>query len=245
MNESFCRVGPIELCYESIGDPRHPTVLLIMGLGLSMDWWRDDLCTDLAAHGFHVVRFDNRDVGRSTHLSGPGISGWVHCGEVLSYLEIARRVGLLDEAEADTFVDEQRRAAAGVGLAPSTVPGSVAELDAYVSRMRPGLRVTPEARAGFRMWANTPAPARLVALRVVYPMLAVLGFALLPGWARRCYGLPAGGPVGDAVATAALRLVRRAMLVLPVRLRGTAEQMRLITRAGAAERQVRTGRRCG
>lgn len=76
MNESFCRVGPIELCYESIGDPRHPTVLLIMGLGLSMDWWRDDLCTDLAAHGFHVVRFDNRDVGRSTHLSGPGISGW-------------------------------------------------------------------------------------------------------------------------------------------------------------------------
>lgn len=76
MNESFCRVGPVELCYESIGDPRRPTVLLIMGLGLSLDWWRDDFCADLAARGYHVVRFDNRDVGRSTHVPGPGISGW-------------------------------------------------------------------------------------------------------------------------------------------------------------------------
>jgi pimeloyl-ACP methyl ester carboxylesterase len=76
MNERFCRVGDIELCYESIGDPERPTVLLIMGLGLSMDWWRDDFCAGLADRGFHVVRFDNRDVGRSTHVHGPGISGW-------------------------------------------------------------------------------------------------------------------------------------------------------------------------
>lgn len=76
MNERFRRVGDIELCYESLGDPRHPTVLLVMGLGLSMDWWRDDFCADLVARGFHVVRFDNRDVGRSTHVRGPGITGW-------------------------------------------------------------------------------------------------------------------------------------------------------------------------
>jgi hypothetical protein len=38
MNESFCRVGPVELCYESIADPGRGTVLLIMGLGLSLDW---------------------------------------------------------------------------------------------------------------------------------------------------------------------------------------------------------------
>ncbi len=76
MNEHFCRVGDIELCYESIGDPGRPAVLLIMGLGLSMEWWRDDLCAGLADRGFHVVRFDNRDVGRSTHVGGPGISGW-------------------------------------------------------------------------------------------------------------------------------------------------------------------------
>jgi len=76
MNEQSCRVGDIELCYESLGDPEQPTVLLIMGLGLAMDWWCDDFCTALVARGFHVVRFDNRDVGRSTHLAGRSISAW-------------------------------------------------------------------------------------------------------------------------------------------------------------------------
>jgi pimeloyl-ACP methyl ester carboxylesterase len=76
MNEQFVRVGDIEICYESLGDPEHPTVALIMGLNLSMEWWRDDFCADLVARGFHVVRFDNRDVGRSTHVRGPGITAW-------------------------------------------------------------------------------------------------------------------------------------------------------------------------
>jgi pimeloyl-ACP methyl ester carboxylesterase len=66
--------GGIRLCHQSFGDPDDPTVLLIMGLGLSMDWWREDFCAALADRGFHVVRFDNRDVGRSTHMNGPGIS---------------------------------------------------------------------------------------------------------------------------------------------------------------------------
>jgi pimeloyl-ACP methyl ester carboxylesterase len=56
MNEQFVRVGGIELCWSAVGDPRHPTVLLIMGLGLSMDWWRDEFCAELAARGFRVVR---------------------------------------------------------------------------------------------------------------------------------------------------------------------------------------------
>ena len=70
------RVGDVELCYESLGDPAHPTVLLVMGLGLSMEWWRDGFCAELVARRFHVVRFDNRDCGESTKLRGPGISPW-------------------------------------------------------------------------------------------------------------------------------------------------------------------------
>ena len=76
MPERFATVGDVELCYDAVGDPTDPTLLLIMGLGLSLDWWREDLCRDLAARGLHVVRFDQRDVGRSTHLSGPGITPW-------------------------------------------------------------------------------------------------------------------------------------------------------------------------
>ncbi|MEJ2890232.1 alpha/beta fold hydrolase [Actinomycetospora aeridis] len=74
--EEFARVGDVELCYEVLGEERAPTVLLVMGLGLSMDWWRDDFCHALVDRGFRVVRFDNRDVGRSTHLTGRGIGPW-------------------------------------------------------------------------------------------------------------------------------------------------------------------------
>jgi pimeloyl-ACP methyl ester carboxylesterase len=59
----------IELCYETFGDPADPTVLLIMGLGTQMHAWQDEFCARLADRGFQVVRFDNRDIGRSTHLT--------------------------------------------------------------------------------------------------------------------------------------------------------------------------------
>jgi len=68
--EEFCRVGDIELCYESFGDLADPTMLLVMGLGTQMVAWRPDFCEQLAGHGFHVVRFDNRDIGRSTKVGG-------------------------------------------------------------------------------------------------------------------------------------------------------------------------------
>ncbi len=76
MSERLVDVGRgIELCYEELGAPGDPTVLLVMGLGLDLCWWRDAFCADLVDRGFRVVRFDNRDVGRSTHVSGPGVSG--------------------------------------------------------------------------------------------------------------------------------------------------------------------------
>jgi pimeloyl-ACP methyl ester carboxylesterase len=66
--EQFATVGEIELCYETFGDRTDPALLLIMGLGTQMIAWRDEFCAGLAARGFFVVRFDNRDVGRSTRL---------------------------------------------------------------------------------------------------------------------------------------------------------------------------------
>jgi pimeloyl-ACP methyl ester carboxylesterase len=69
MDERFCKVGDVELCYEPFGDPDRPTVLLVMGLGTQMIAWHADFCGELADRGFYVIRYDNRDVGRSTHLS--------------------------------------------------------------------------------------------------------------------------------------------------------------------------------
>ena len=63
-------VGPagIDIAYESFGDPRASPALLLMGLGTQMLGWPDGFCEALAGHGVYVIRFDNRDIGLSTHL---------------------------------------------------------------------------------------------------------------------------------------------------------------------------------
>ena len=67
--ERFCDVGGgISLCYDDFGDPSGTPLLLIMGLATQMIAWHEDFCGELAGRGFHVVRFDNRDMGRSTHM---------------------------------------------------------------------------------------------------------------------------------------------------------------------------------
>ncbi|MGH2969869.1 MAG: alpha/beta fold hydrolase, partial [Solirubrobacteraceae bacterium] len=59
----------MEIAYETIGDPAQAPVLLIHGLATQMLGWPDEFCARLAAAGHFVVRFDNRDVGLSTHLA--------------------------------------------------------------------------------------------------------------------------------------------------------------------------------
>jgi pimeloyl-ACP methyl ester carboxylesterase len=77
MDEQFADVGRgVRLCYQEFGRATDPLILLVMGLGLSMLYWRDEFCSTLAERGFRVVRFDNRDVGRSTICHGPGITAW-------------------------------------------------------------------------------------------------------------------------------------------------------------------------
>ena len=66
------RANGIDLEYETLGDPGHPTMLLIMGLGAQLIHWPDAFCRGLVARGFHVVRFDNRDSGLSTSLDSWG-----------------------------------------------------------------------------------------------------------------------------------------------------------------------------
>src|SRR3954470_20618574 len=68
--QNMATVGEVDLCYDTFGDRARPTLVLIMGLGFQLIHWPEDLCRQLAAEGFCVVRFDNRDAGCSTHLPG-------------------------------------------------------------------------------------------------------------------------------------------------------------------------------
>ena len=64
------RANGIDIEYESFGREGDPLILLIMGFGAQLIFWPEALCQGLAAKGFRVVRFDNRDIGKSTHLAG-------------------------------------------------------------------------------------------------------------------------------------------------------------------------------
>jgi pimeloyl-ACP methyl ester carboxylesterase len=62
--------GGVEICYQTFGDPSGDPLLLVMGLGGPMTWWSPEFCAALADAGFYVIRFDNRDTGRSSRMNG-------------------------------------------------------------------------------------------------------------------------------------------------------------------------------
>ena len=74
MNEQFAEVGPVTLCYETFGEPTDPAILLVMGLGTQMVAWSEDFCRMLVDRGFFVIRYDNRDVGKSSSMRGRPIT---------------------------------------------------------------------------------------------------------------------------------------------------------------------------
>src|SRR5437763_5732208 len=148
--------------------------------------------------------------GTTFRLDEPELLLWVHCGEIDSYADIARRSGMpVPTADLDAFVAEQRRSAELIGLDPARVPGSVAELDAYYAENRSRVYACPEAKRALLLSSHPPMPATLLPLRVVMPPFSALAFGTLPCWARRMYGTP-GSPATDLAATAALRAARRA-----------------------------------
>jgi pimeloyl-ACP methyl ester carboxylesterase len=66
----LARANGIDICYDIFGDADAEPLLLIMGLGAQMVLWDDAFCEQLAARGFRVIRFDNRDIGQSSKMSG-------------------------------------------------------------------------------------------------------------------------------------------------------------------------------
>jgi pimeloyl-ACP methyl ester carboxylesterase len=97
------RAGDLEIAYETLGEPGEPPLVLIMGLATQMLGWPDGFCGALAERGHYVIRFDNRDIGLSTHLSDAppvdvkGLLGGDMSSAPYTLSDMARdTVGLLD-----------------------------------------------------------------------------------------------------------------------------------------------------
>ncbi len=76
-DELFAPANGIELCYQEMGDADGEPLLLVMGLATQLLGWDERFCALLAERGFRVVRFDNRDIGRSTVLKQAGVPSLV------------------------------------------------------------------------------------------------------------------------------------------------------------------------
>ena len=116
MPEELCDIGDgITLCYERFGDASDPPVLLVMGLATQMIAWREEFCEQLVERGFHVVRFDNRDIGRSTHMDG---IRWPTLRNLLLRRFSRRQYTLADMA------DDTAGLIRNLGIAPAHVVGA-------------------------------------------------------------------------------------------------------------------------
>jgi pimeloyl-ACP methyl ester carboxylesterase len=187
MAEQLCRVSDeIELCYETFGDPSDPTALLIMGLATQMIAWPTEFCEQLVARGFHVVRFDNRDVGRSTHVKGRPPTA----------LELLTRSSKPARYRLDDMADDAHGLLRELGLGPAHVigasmggmiaqtlaarhPDDVLSLTSIMSNTgsiwtgRPALRIYP-------LFLRRPAEGREAAIERTNQVFAAIGSRGLP-----------------------------------------------------------------
>jgi pimeloyl-ACP methyl ester carboxylesterase len=123
--ERFASVGPVEVCYEELGDPDGEPLLLVMGLGAQMIHWDRDFCDLLGARGYRAIRFDNRDAGRSTHLRAPPP------GRAAMLLGLGRPAYTLDDLADDAARLLDHLGFESAHVAGASMGGMIAQVLAY------------------------------------------------------------------------------------------------------------------
>ncbi|MFC7309564.1 oxygenase MpaB family protein [Streptomyces monticola] len=185
-----------------------------------------------------LLKATDPGTGEVYGVDEPELLLWVHCAEIDSYVEVARRSGFpLTPAQVDRYIGEHRESARMVGLDPEGVPANRAELDAYFARVRPELAAGPEARAVDDFLQRPPTPLPLVPAReLVWKRVANLAYGALPPYAHELYGRAAPAP---GVVDVRLRATGNILRCIPARLRWQLPPkhiLRAMTRLGPGSR---------
>ncbi|MCW0389032.1 Aclacinomycin methylesterase RdmC [Xanthomonas sacchari] len=234
------RVEGLDIAWDSVGDADAEAVLLISGLGTQMIRWTSSFCTGLAARGYRVIRFDNRDAGASTHFSTCAVPDFA---ELAAALRAGRRpetpytlaamasdaIGLLDGlGVARAHIVGRSMGGMIAQMLASDYPQRVLSLTSIMSSTgNPALpQATPEVMA--LMSAPEPDPAhdldgylraRLAFARRLagsgYPFDAQAHRKLLLQELARCRGTGGTARQMAAVATAGDRRARLATIAAP------------------------------
>ena len=180
--ERLAPANGIEIAYQEIGDPGGEPLLLIMGLATQMLAWDERFCMLLAERGLRVVRFDNRDIGHSTKLSGAGVPG--RADMLLGRRRTAAYT--LDEMAADTLGLMDRLEIESAHLVGASMGGMIAQTTAIRApeRVRSLVSImssTGNRWLGFPSWKalgtllNRPGPGREAAIEATVRTFRTIG----------------------------------------------------------------------
>lgn len=162
MNGKIIDVGRgIQLAYEELGNPAGIPLILIAGLGMQLHSWPDGFCELLTDRGYRVIRFDNRDRGRSTHLDFPPSSPVAMLGK-----RWHRDQYELADMAADTVGLLDTLAVPAAHLAGISMGGMIAQTVAarYPERVR-SLTSIMSTTGGRRVGRPAPSTWRLMLAR--------------------------------------------------------------------------------
>lgn len=167
--EYFANANGIDICYQSFGDDDAPTLVMINGLGSQMINWHEDFCIQLAAYGYRLIRFDNRDTGLSTTFNDypvPDLKRLAKAkekGETIeipySLVDMAKdAVGLLDALgiESAHFLGSSMGGRIGQLIAIH-FPHRIITLTCMISTMGASSFPTPDPKALETLFKPSPA----------------------------------------------------------------------------------------
>jgi pimeloyl-ACP methyl ester carboxylesterase len=158
-DEQIAPANGIELCYQEMGDPEGEPLLLVMGLATQMIAWDEGFCAQLAERGFRVVRFDNRDIGRSTKLTSAGVPKRVD----LMMGRSGSAAYLLRDMAADSVALLDHLGIDAAHVAGASMGGMIAQTMAIDHRERVRSMVSIMSNTGSR-WTGMPSRKAMAVL---------------------------------------------------------------------------------
>jgi len=156
--------APLHIEYESLGDPSHPAIVLIMGLGMQLMAWPDDFCQALVARGYRVIRFDNRDCGLSGRAPGKKRANLLLAMAASALGLPVRTPYTLEDMAADTVGLMDRLGIARAHIVGASMGGMIAQVLAAKFPQRVLSLTSIMSSSGNRKVSKPSKPARKVLL---------------------------------------------------------------------------------
>ena len=227
--------APLHIEYESLGDPSHPAIVLIMGLGMQLMAWPDTFCQQLVARGYRVLRFDNRDCGLSGRAPGKKRANLLLAMAASALGLPVRTPYTLDDMAGDAIGLMDRLGIAQAHIVGASMGGMIAQVLAAKFPQRVLSLTSIMSSSGYRKVSKPTKPARKVLLSrptdpkdpesVIEYMVEMFGVI----------GSPAYPSSKDELRSRIGRSVRRAYEPA-----GTARQLLAIIASGDRRKLLRT-----